>query len=161
QLPSICDTAIWTVVAERRSLRGRGNWTEPGFPAAPSPVTSYLGVPIASATSVYGWIMLANKRGAPEFSTDDEEIATALATQAAVAYENVRLYEDLRLHTSALEQEITKRKGIEEQLRNNEERTLLALNAARMGVWEWDLVADRVTGSDVGFGLALQDAPRS
>jgi PAS domain S-box-containing protein len=161
QMSSICDTAIWTVIGERRPLRGRGDWTEPGLPAMQPPGASYLGVPIASATSVYGWIALANKLGAPEFSKDDEEIAAALATHAAVAYENVRLYHDLRQHTSALEQEIAERKRVEEQLRNNEERTQFALNAARMGVWEWDLVADRVTGSDVGFGLDPQDAPRS
>ena len=35
--------------------------------------------------------------------------------------------------------EITQRKRTEQALRDSEERLNLALTAARMGVWEWDL----------------------
>jgi adenylate cyclase len=57
---------------------------------------SLLGVPILSASAVYGNLYLTDKLGADEFSAEDERIAVLLAAQAAAAIENARLFEESR-----------------------------------------------------------------
>jgi PAS domain S-box-containing protein len=161
RLPSVKDMPISAIISERRTIRGRGGWSDAAHDAFSPSVASFLAVPIASAAAVYGWITLCNKLGAPDFSEEDAEIATALATHAAVAYENAQLYDHLRLRTIALEQEVAERRRIEEQLQHNEERTTFALEAARMGVWEWDLTADRIVGTDAAFGVGLNGDART
>jgi signal transduction histidine kinase len=63
-----------------------------GLPPGHPPLSSFLGVPIRSATSVYGNLYLANRIGLPEFSAEDENLLTALAATAGVAIQNARLY---------------------------------------------------------------------
>ena len=65
-----------------------------GFPPHHPPMKSFLGVPIVGRTRVYGNLYLTEKIGADEFTAEDEAIAVLLAAQAAVAVENVRLYEE-------------------------------------------------------------------
>jgi hypothetical protein len=57
-----------------------------------SPATSFLGAPILSPSGGNGWLYLTDKLDAEEFSEADERLAATLAAQAAVAYENARLY---------------------------------------------------------------------
>jgi PAS domain S-box-containing protein len=59
-------------------------------------VQNYLGVPIQTAKQAYGWVSLMNRSGAPEYSLEDERIALTIAAQAALAYENVLLFEKFR-----------------------------------------------------------------
>jgi signal transduction histidine kinase len=63
-----------------------------GFPAHHPPMRSFLGVPVRIRDTVYGNLYLAEKRGADEFTDDDEQIAVALAAAAGVAIDNARLY---------------------------------------------------------------------
>jgi signal transduction histidine kinase len=56
------------------------------------PLGSCLGVPVRSATSVYGHLYLAHPVGRPDFSVEDESLLTALTATAAVAIHNARLY---------------------------------------------------------------------
>jgi signal transduction histidine kinase len=74
-----------------------------GFPAHHPPMTSFLGVPIKIHGRVYGNLYLTEKRGAAEFTADDEAAVVTLATQAAVAIENARLYQEARLRQRRLE----------------------------------------------------------
>jgi signal transduction histidine kinase len=67
-----------------------------GFPPNHPPMTSFLGVPIKVRDRVYGNLYLTEKRGAAEFTEEDEEAVVTLAAQAGVAIENARLHEDLR-----------------------------------------------------------------
>jgi signal transduction histidine kinase len=67
-----------------------------GFPANHPPMTSFLGVPVKVRDRVYGNLYLTEKRGAAEFTEDDQEAVVTLAAQAGVAIENARLHEDLR-----------------------------------------------------------------
>lgn len=53
-------------------------------------------VPFASPTRYYGWLSVMNKSNAGPFSKRDEEISMALSTQAALAYENILLVEQLK-----------------------------------------------------------------
>jgi signal transduction histidine kinase len=64
-----------------------------GFPANHPPMHSFLGVPVRTRERIFGNLYLAEKRGATEFSEDDEEIVVALAAAASVAIDNARLYE--------------------------------------------------------------------
>ena len=57
-----------------------------------SPATSFLGAPILSPSGGDGWLYLTDKLDAEEFSEADERLAATLTAQAAVAYENARLY---------------------------------------------------------------------
>ena len=55
-------------------------------------MTSFLGVPVRVHGEVYGILYLTNKKTAPEFSEDDEELVHALAMAAGIAIENARLH---------------------------------------------------------------------
>jgi PAS domain S-box-containing protein len=67
-----------------------------GMPPGHLPVCSYMAIPVVSRTgSVIGGLFF----GHPEpgiFTQDSEHIVTALAAQAAVAMDNVRLYQELQ-----------------------------------------------------------------
>jgi signal transduction histidine kinase len=67
-----------------------------GFPPGHPPMTSFLGVPIRVRSYVFGNLYLTDKRGAPEFSEQDEALAVALAGAAAIAIENARLHARVR-----------------------------------------------------------------
>lgn len=63
-----------------------------GFPANHPPMRSFLGVPIRWRGESVGNLYLTEKRGAPEFTVEDEEALLTLAAQAGIAIENARLY---------------------------------------------------------------------
>jgi len=66
-----------------------------GFPPGHPPMKSFLGVPVGIGERVVGNLYLADK--ADGFTSEDEDVVVALAAAAAVAVENARLYEDVRL----------------------------------------------------------------
>jgi signal transduction histidine kinase/DNA-binding response OmpR family regulator len=67
-----------------------------GFPPHHPPMRSFLGVPIIWRGQVFGRLYCTEKLTASEFSEEDEEIASMLAAQAAIAIENAKLYEHAR-----------------------------------------------------------------
>jgi signal transduction histidine kinase len=86
---------LGTLIAEGRPLRLADLAQSPesfGFPPQHPAMTSFLGVPVRVHGEVYGILYLTNKRTAPEFSEDDEELVLALAMAAGVAIENARLH---------------------------------------------------------------------
>jgi two-component system, cell cycle sensor histidine kinase and response regulator CckA len=95
------------------------------LPASHPPVHSFLFVPIASPSRVYGWLALIEKVGAPAFSDVDTQLATTFGAQAGIVYENARLMSQLRAQA--------------EELRAQEEQTDFAMSAARVGVAYRDL----------------------
>ena len=80
-----------------------------GFPQNHPPMKSFLGVPILLRGVAYGNLYLTEKEGDADFTEEDEELVTLLASQAAVAIENARLYESSRAWARQLEslEEIT------------------------------------------------------
>jgi signal transduction histidine kinase len=73
-----------------------------GFPPGHPPMHSFLGVPIALRGVAYGNLYLTEKdRG--DFTAEDEEAVVLLASQAAVAIENARLYESATRWSRQLE----------------------------------------------------------
>jgi signal transduction histidine kinase len=63
-----------------------------GFPRHHPVMRSFLGVPVRIRDQIFGNLYLAEKRGAGEFTVDDEQIVVALAAAAGVAIENARLF---------------------------------------------------------------------
>lgn len=68
-----------------------------------SPIQSFLGVPLMSATEVYGWLVLLEKQNDGEFSAEDERMATTLGAQASIAYENALLSKRLQQNAEELD----------------------------------------------------------
>ena len=54
---------------------------------------------------------------------------------------------------SGVDLDITERKALEESLRGSEERLRLAIDAGKLGIWDWDVPGDRVTWSDRVYEL--------
>jgi signal transduction histidine kinase len=73
-----------------------------GFPPGHPPMRSFLGVPILLRGVAYGNLYLTEKE-VGDFTEDDEEVLTLLASQAAVAIENARLYESATSWSQQLE----------------------------------------------------------
>jgi signal transduction histidine kinase len=65
-----------------------------GFPPNHPRMTSLLGAPVVGRGKVFGNIYLTDKQGADAFDEGDERALVVLATQAAVAVENARLYDE-------------------------------------------------------------------
>jgi GAF domain-containing protein len=61
-----------------------------GFPPNHPPMRSFLGVPVLLRGVAFGNLYLTEKDGG--FTEEDEELVQLLASQAAVAVENARLY---------------------------------------------------------------------
>ena len=87
---------LGVLIRDPRPLRLRDIGEHPdsyGFPPNHPPMRSFLGTPVSIRGEVFGNLYMAEKRGADEFTPDDEAILVALAAAAGVAIENARLYE--------------------------------------------------------------------
>jgi signal transduction histidine kinase len=67
-----------------------------GWPLAHPDMRSFMGVPIVSKGTIIGAFYLTDKIGAADFTLDDQRMIEMLASHAAVAIENARLYERSR-----------------------------------------------------------------
>jgi two-component system, NarL family, sensor histidine kinase DevS len=74
-----------------------------GFPPHHPPMRTFLGVPILLRGVAYGNLYLTEKESGEDFTSEDEELVTLLAAQAAVAIENARLYESATRWLAQLE----------------------------------------------------------
>ncbi len=114
-IPLTAQKALKRLISERRPLR----LTETDAPlcdtTAPDEVHSFLGAPIFSGASVSGWVCLLNKLNDNDFSEADERLASTLATQLAISYENARLYTEAQNHATELRAEVAERKQAEEE----------------------------------------------
>ncbi len=72
-------------------------------------VESLMAVPFTSPTCVYGWICLKDKLDCMRFSDVDEEITMTLGMQAAIAYENILLLEQMKKSGEYLEELVARR----------------------------------------------------
>jgi len=104
-----------------------------GFPPNHPPMRSFLGAPLRALGRIYGNIYLTDKRDAVMFSDDDEAAVVVLATQAGVAIENARLYEE----TQRAQHELLRLEVLEERERIAKELhdgVIQALFAVGMGL---------------------------
>ncbi len=97
---------LGVLIRDARPLRLHDIAEDPrsvGFPPNHPPMKSFLGVPILLRGVAYGNLYLTEKEGGGDFTTEDQELVTLLASQAAVAIENARLYESSRAWANQLE----------------------------------------------------------
>jgi signal transduction histidine kinase len=97
---------LGVLIREARPLRLRDIAEDDrsvGFPPHHPPMKTFLGVPVILRGVAYGNLYLTEKEGGGEFTDEDEELVTLLASQAAVAIENARLYESSRSWARQLE----------------------------------------------------------
>ena len=79
-----------------RNVQSDPRWSNLVDEASDFETRSILGVPLKIKNQVIGVMELVNKRDEAGFGSEDIQIATALATQAAVAIENARLLSQLQ-----------------------------------------------------------------
>ena len=87
---------LGVLISEDAPLRLHNLGEDPrsvGFPPNHPPMNTFLGVPIHLRGVAYGNLYLTEKAGGADFTEEDQELVGLLASQAAVAIENARLYE--------------------------------------------------------------------
>lgn len=101
-----------------RTFHEANTATTLGLPAFHPSITSLLAVPIpsGSAAALTGWVYFADKFGTERFDEEDEQFATTLAAQIALAYGNLALYEESRQHAEELRIEIVERQRAQDEL---------------------------------------------
>jgi two-component system, NarL family, sensor histidine kinase DevS len=97
---------LGVLIREVKSLRLHDLSEDPrsvGFPPGHPPMHSFLGVPVMLRGVAYGNLYLTEKREGADFTEEDEAAVGMLASQAAVAIENARLYEAATRWSAQLE----------------------------------------------------------
>ncbi|HEY2937677.1 MAG TPA: GAF domain-containing sensor histidine kinase [Gaiellaceae bacterium] len=97
---------LGVLIREAQPLRLHDLGKDPrsvGFPPNHPPMRSFLGVPIMLRGVAYGNLYLTEKESGEDFTEEDQELVTLLATQAAVAIENARLYQSATRWSRQLE----------------------------------------------------------
>ncbi|WP_162909706.1 ATP-binding protein [Aggregatilinea lenta] len=113
---------------------------------------AFLYVPILVNERLSGAIALATLT--PSFFTaEHRDIVAEVATELAIALEQVRLNEALSRHAAELEQTIFERQQTEQALRASQMQLTQAHELARLGSWARDLVAGTLTWSAEAFRL--------
>jgi signal transduction histidine kinase len=96
---------LGALITDARSLRLKAITDDPrsvGLPPNHPPMRGFLGVPIVLRGRAYGNLYLTEKAEG-SFTAEDQELVETLASQAAVAIENARLYEDATNWSAQLE----------------------------------------------------------
>lgn len=86
---------LGAVAKDNQTMRLRDLRAHPahrGFPPHHPAMSSFIGVPIRYKGQAVGNIYVANKRGAAEFSEQDQRLVEMLAESVGVAIETARLY---------------------------------------------------------------------
>ena len=81
-----------------------------GFPAGHPAMHSFLGVPIMLRNVAYGRLYLTEKAGGADFTDEDEELVTLLASQAAIAIDNAQRVARESLRRVHAAQEVERRR---------------------------------------------------
>jgi signal transduction histidine kinase len=91
---------LGAILESRNSFRTMDIHDDPRFtgdwPRGHPDMRSFLGVPIVSREGVIGAFYLTQKEGAQDFSILDQQLIELLASHAAIAITNARLYEQSR-----------------------------------------------------------------
>jgi signal transduction histidine kinase len=123
---------LGALIREDRPLRIPEIGADPrsvGFPPNHPPMTSLLGVQINGRGVVFGNIYLTDKQSAEIFDQEDERVLVVLATQAAIAVENARLYDETQRRGRELQrlQVLEERERIGKELHDGVIQSLFAV----------------------------------
>jgi signal transduction histidine kinase len=130
---------LGVLTREERPLRIPDIGADPrsvGFPPNHPPMTSLLGARIIGRGTVFGNIYLTDKHGAEMFDEEDERVLVVLATQAAIAVENARLYDETERKARELQrlQVLEERERIGRELHDGVIQSLFALGMSLQGL---------------------------
>ncbi len=94
--------------------------TETPLPESPGGLSfeSILIIPFATSGRVYGWLCLTDKLDQGIFRDEDEEMAVALSSQAALAYENIIAHKELEHKVIELASAVGRTRMSEEKYRS-------------------------------------------
>jgi len=143
------------LLSGQRVLRMRsadGAPSADGLPAGHPAAHDLLGIPVASAERVYGWLYFADRRGQVGFSEEDTRLAAVMATKLALLYENAMLYDDIQRHAAQLMIEVGERRKTQKALQESEAGLYRAQILAKL--------AHVVTGADGVFESWSSTLPR-
>lgn len=105
-----------------------------------------IAIPMKLGDQVIGVIGLAHTEPGKLFSSDQVELLERFGELVAVTLDNARLYQ-------AAQDELAERKRTEAALIASEERLRLALDAARMGTWDWDIKTGNIVWSEQVYSI--------
>jgi len=130
---------LGALIREARPLRIPDIGADPrsvGFPPNHPPMKSLLGAPITGRGKVFGNIYLTDKQDADAFDDEDERVLVVLATQAAVAVENARLYDETERSGRELQrlQVLEERERIGKELHDGVIQSLFAVGMHLQGL---------------------------
>ncbi len=130
---------LGALTREERPLRIPDIGADPrsvGFPPNHPPMTSLLGARIIGRGTVFGNIYLTDKQGAEMFDEEDERVLVVLATQAAIAVENARLYDETERKGRELQrlQVLEERERIGKELHDGVIQSLFAVGMSLQGL---------------------------
>ncbi len=119
-----------------------------GFPPNHPHMSSFLGAAISSSSGIYGALCLTDKIGVEEFSEGDERLIAMLVGQLGVAYENAKLFEDLRQRASELKESEEALREANQTLESLVQTSPLAIIALDLdgNVKSWNSAAERIFG---------------
>jgi diguanylate cyclase (GGDEF)-like protein/PAS domain S-box-containing protein len=123
--PRVEGGLLGRVAVERRPWRvsnENGGPIDAGLPPCYPPARAFLAAPVVSLTQSFGWLCLADKVGAEQFTAEDELILSILGAQSGRIYENSRLYFEVQHHAAQLQVEIDERVRAAADLKSSEER---------------------------------------
>jgi signal transduction histidine kinase len=130
---------LGALITEARPLRIPDISADPrsvGFPPNHPPMKSLLGAPVAGRGRVFGNIYLTDKQGVETFDEEDERVLVVLATQAAIAVENARLYDETERKSRELQrlQVLEERERIAKELHDGVIQSLFAVGMSLQGL---------------------------
>ena len=99
ELLSTKEDLLWLLAREKGGLRLKDFAQHPAFfdfHSHPPAMRSFLGVSIRAHRRLFGWLYLALKRGADEFTELDEQMITGLAAHAGVVIETAQLVSEVQ-----------------------------------------------------------------
>jgi signal transduction histidine kinase len=133
-----------------------------GFPPNHPPMRSFLGAPVMARGTVFGNIYLTEKRDAPEFSEEDEAALIVLASQAGIAIENARLYEEIQRQQRELQRlsVLEDRERIAKELHDGVIQSLFAVGMDLQGAASFakdDELGRRIEGAVGEIDRSIRD----
>ncbi|WP_086682228.1 PAS domain S-box protein [Nostoc sp. T09] len=103
-------------------------------------VRANLAVPILQGEHLWG-LLVVNQCSAPRLWQQWEiDLMNQLSTQVGIAIQQSELYQKIQA-------ELIERRQTEEALRKSEAQLKLALEAAQTGIWDWNILDNKITWS--------------
>ncbi|OUL33678.1 PAS domain S-box protein [Nostoc sp. 106C] len=112
-------------------------------------VRANLAVPILQGEHLWGLLVVNQCSASRLWQQWEIDLMNQLSTQVGIAIQQSELYQQVKT-------ELIERRLAEEALRKSEAQLKLALEAARTGIWDWNILDNKITGSEnlpAMFGL--------